>query len=60
MSVPTHGKNPGQILIFKWDYPSVTVDKNLPARICRGQWFDPWSGKIPHGHGATKPVSHNY
>ena len=44
MSVPTHGKNPGQILIFKWDYPSVTVDKNLPARICRGQWFDPWSG----------------
>ena len=23
------------------------MDKNPPAK-CRGQGFDPWSGKIPH------------
>ena len=29
------------------DFPGGTVDRNLPGQ-CRGQEFDPWSGKIPH------------
>ena len=34
MSVPSHVKTSGQILIiFKWDYPGATVDKNLPANV---------------------------
>ena len=27
---------------------------------CRGRGFDPWSQKISHASGATKPVRHNY
>ena len=27
---------------------------------CRRHGFNPWSGKIPHGHGATNPIRHNY
>ena len=37
------------------------------AYQCRGRWFDPWSGKIPHAEEqlspcatTTGPVSHNY
>ena len=26
----------------------------------QGHGFEPWSGKIPHAAGATKPVRHNY
>ena len=26
----------------------------------REHWFDPWSGKISHAVGVTKPVCHNY
>ena len=26
----------------------------------RGHGFDPWSWKIPHAMGATKPVNRNY
>ena len=26
----------------------------------QGHGFEPWSGKTPTCHGATKPVSHNY
>ena len=42
-------------------FPGGTVVKNPPANTGdTGSSPGPWSGKIPHAHGATKPVYHNY
>ena len=41
----------GTYLVPKWI---------IIACQCRGQWLDPWSGKIPHARGATKPLCYSY
>ena len=42
-------------------FPGGAVVKNPPANTGdTGSSPGPWSGKIPHAHGATKPVYHNY
>ena len=35
-------------------------DGQESACQCRGQWFDPWSQKIPHASEQLKPVCHHY
>jgi len=37
-------------LLLKWrGFPGGPVVKS--ALQCRGHWFDPWSGKVPHAAG---------
>ena len=38
---------------------SLVAQCKKSACRCRRHGFDPWSGKIPTFHGATKPIHHN-
>ena len=38
---------------------TLSLHDALPICQCRGHGFEPWSGKIPHASGSTKPVRHN-
>ena len=63
------GSIPHKQMQLKWIKPNIkSIFWGLPwwlsgkESTCqfRECGFEPWSRKIPHGRGATKPVHHNY
>ena len=60
--VPVQGF-PSLIKNMTWGFHGGSAVKNPSANAgdpCRDLRFDPWSGKIPAGHGSTNPMHHNY